>query len=243
MHRLPRRTFLAGSLAAGISPGPAVDVADLLLVLAVDVSASIDMEDARLQRQGYRDALTDRQVLAAIAGGPLGAIAIAYIEWGGYFYQRLVMPWTRIAGPEDARTWSDQLETVPPSQTMTWTSLSGGLEFSGKVLADCPLKGTRRAIDVSGDGGNNNGPPPEPVRDRLAAEGTTINGLPIVTGGPVYGTAPGQSLEAYYRESVIGGPGAFLVVAHDYAAFGEAIRRKLIQEIAGLPLARPPIPG
>ncbi len=243
MHRLQRRTFLAGSLAAGISPGPAVHAADLLLVLAVDVSASIDTDDARLQRQGYRDALTDRQVLAAIAGGPLGAIAIAYVEWGGYFYQRLVMPWTRIAGPDDAQAWSDQLDTVPPSQTMTWTSLSGGLEFSGKVLADCPFEGTRRAIDVSGDGGNNNGPPPEPVRDRLGAEGITVNGLPIVTGGPVYGTAPGQSLEAYYRESVIGGPGAFLVVAHDYAAFGEAIRRKLIQEIAGTPLAGPRIPG
>jgi hypothetical protein len=226
-----RRAFLAGSLLAGTSPAFAAEEVDLLLVLAVDVSQSIVIEDARLQREGYRNALTDPRVLTAIATGPLGAIAVAYVEWGGYFYHRIVVPWTKIAGPDDAYRWSDQLGTTPP-QTMTWTSISGGLEFSGRVLAECPFAAPRRVIDVSGDGGNNNGPPPEPVRDRLVMEGITINGLPIVTGGPVFGTAPEQSLESYYRDSVIGGPGAFLVVAENYNAFGEAIRRKLIQEIA-----------
>jgi hypothetical protein len=223
--------FLSGALLAGIAPAQTSAV-DLLLVLAVDVSASIGEEAARLQRDGYRTALTDLQVLAAIGGGPLGAIAVAYVEWGGYFYHRLVVPWTKVAGPEDANAWSDQLRPAPP-QTLTWTSISGGLEFSSQVLAESPFEGTRRVIDVSGDGGNNNGPPPESERDRLVAEGVTINGLPIVNGGPIYGTAPGQSLESYYRDQVIGGPGAFLIVADGYAAFGAAIRRKLIQEIAG----------
>jgi hypothetical protein len=237
-----RRAFLAGSLLAGVAPASAAEAVDLLLVLAVDVSQSIVIEDARLQREGYRNALTDPRVLTAIAGGPLGAIAVAYVEWGGYFYHRIVVPWTRIAGPEDAYGWSDLLGTTPP-QTMTWTSISGGLEFSAKVLADCPYEAARQVIDISGDGGNNNGPPPEPVRDRLVNDGITINGLPIVTGGPVYGTAPDQSLEAYYRESVIGGPGAFLIVAGDYTAFGDAIRHKLIQEIAGADPRRAVTPG
>ncbi len=228
-----RRALLGGVLAtgvaSGIAPARAAMAVDLLLVLAVDVSQSMDLAEARLQREGYRAAMTDPKVLAAVAGGPLGAIAVAYVEWGGYFYHQIVVPWTRIAGAEDARAWSDQLGTTPP-QNMTWTSISGGLEYSREVLAACPFEGTRRVIDVSGDGANNNGPPPEPERDRLAAEGITINGLPIGTGNP---PIPGQSLAEYYRASVIGGPGAFLVAANDFAAFGEAIRRKLIQEIAG----------
>jgi hypothetical protein len=233
-----RRMFMGGGLLAGIVPAAGATEVDLLLVLAVDVSASIDQQRAQLQRDGYRGALTDPAVLAAIGGGPLGAIAVAYVEWGGYFYHRLVVPWTKIAGAEDAGAWSEQL-AHPPSLTMTWTSISGALEFSRKLLDDCPFAAARRVIDVSGDGGNNNGPPPEPERDRLAAEGITINGLPIVSDETVYGVAPGQSLEAYYRDSVIGGPGAFLIVADGYAAFGEALRRKLIQEIAGNARGRP----
>jgi hypothetical protein len=230
---MQRRTLLAAgaTLVAGMVPSRAAEPVDLLLVMAVDISRSIDAEEAQLQRQGYQLAMTDPAVVAAAAGGPRGAIAVAYVEWAASLYQRLVIPWTRIAGPDDAATWSDQL-AGSPRESITWTSISGALAFSRQVLADSPFEATRRVIDVSGDGPNNNGPPPEPERDRLVAEGVTINGLPIVNDRPNFGMLPGAGLEQYYRESVIGGSRAFLIVADDFAAFGAAIRRKLIQEIA-----------
>ena len=153
-----------------------------------------------------------------------------------------MIPWTRIAGSDDGTTWSDRLAGSPrrprPSgalnrrHSITRTSISGALAFSRQVLADSPFEGTRRVIDVSGDGPNNNGPLPEPERDRLVAEGVTINGLPIVNDRPDFGRVK-EGLEPYYRNSVIGGSGAFVIVADDFAAFGTAIRRKLIKEIAG----------
>jgi len=231
-----RRTLLAaGSALALPTPVRAADAAvDVQLVMAVDVSRSVDEEEARLQREGYRAAMLDPRVLAAVSGGMLGAIAVAYVEWAGAGYQQLVIPWTRIAGPADAAAWSARLARSP-RQSMSWTSISGALSFSRQVLADCPFEGTRRVVDVSGDGPNNNGPPVEGERDRLVAEGVTINGLPIVNDRPNFGVQPGRDLEPYYRDSVIGGPGAFLVVAEDFEAFGAAIRRKLILEIAGMP--------
>ena len=214
------------------SPARAQNAAvDLQLVMAVDVSRSIDEEEARLQREGYQTAMTDPRVLAAISGGMLGAIAVAYVEWAGYGHQQLVMAWTRIGNPADAAAWSNRL-AQSPRRSVSWTSISGALAFSRQVLADCPFEGTRRVIDVSGDGVNNNGPSPEHERDRLLDEGVTINGLPIVNDRPNFGVTPGLDLETHYRTSVIGGPGAFLIVATDFTAFGDAIRRKLVQEIA-----------
>jgi len=119
-----------------------------------------------------------------------------------------------------------------------WTSISGALAFSGRVLAESPFDSTRRVIDVSGDGPNNNGPPPEPERDRLVDEGVTINGLPIINDRPNFGMVQ-RGLEAYYRTAVIGGPGSFLILAEDFNAFGTAIRRKLIMEIATRPAHQP----
>lgn len=228
-----RRMLLAVSGALAMpSPVRAQDGAvDLLLVMAVDVSRSVDDEEARLQREGYQAAMTDPRVLAAIGGGMLGAIAVAYVEWAAHGYQQLVIPWTRIGDPADAAAWSDRL-AQSPRRSVSWTSISGALAFSRRVLADCPFEGTRRVIDVSGDGVNNNGPPPEQERDRLLNGGVTINGLPIVNDRPNFGVASGPDLEAHYRASVIGGPGAFLIVAQDFEAFGDAIRRKLVQEIA-----------
>ena len=227
-----RRVLLAAALATTAqAPAGAVD---LQLVLAVDVSRSIDEEEARLQREGYRTAMRDPAVVAVMSGGLLGAVAVAYVEWAAYTSQELVVPWTRIASAAEAQAWSDRLERSP-RQSRNWTSLSGALRFSRQVLAECPWEGTRRAIDVSGDGVNNNGPPAEDERDRLVAEGVTINGLPIVNDRPNFGVRPGGELEPYYRNSVIGGPGAFLIVAEDFNAFGAAIRRKLIQETAELP--------
>ena len=239
-----RRAVLAAGSAACferlLSPRHAAaqqQAADLLLVLAVDVSRSIDQEEARLQREGYRTAMADPAVVAAIQGGPVAAIAVAYVEWANHGYQELVLPWIRIAGAEDARAWAGALEQAP-RRSVSWTSISGALAFSGQVLARCPFEGTRRVIDVSGDGVNNNGPPPQGERDKLVADGVTINGLPIVNDRPNFGMVGNAGLEQYYRDAVIGGPGAFTIVADDFQSFGAAIRRKLIQEIAARPASR-----
>jgi hypothetical protein len=204
---------------------------DLLLVLAIDVSRSISESDAALQRDGYRAGFTDKQVLAAITGGPVGAIAVAYVEWAAYDRQQLLLPWTRIASRADAERWGAAL-TAKPWSSISWTSLSGALRFSRDVLAQAPFEGTRRVIDVSGDGVNNNGPPAEEERDRLVAEGVVINGLPILNDRPRYGMASGQELVPYYTNAVVGGTGHFVIVAQNFDSFAEAIRRKLIQEIA-----------
>ena len=225
---LKRRGFLAAS-AATILPEQSGAV-DLLLVLAIDISRSIVESDARLQRHGYRTAITDRQVLAAIQGGPIGAIAVAYVEWAAYDQQQLLLPWTRIGSARDAETWAAALEAKPWS-SISWTSLSGALRFSREVLAASPFEGTRRVIDVSGDGVNNNGPPAEMERDRLVEEGVSINGLPIINERPRFGGV-NPDLVPYYRRAVVGGPGHFVIVAESFDTFAAAVRRKLIQEIA-----------
>ncbi len=229
-----RRTLLAASGASLLLPSALhaqSQPVDLLLVLAIDVSRSISESDAELQRNGYRAAMTDPQVLAAIGGGPVGAIAVAYVQWAAYDRQELLLPWTRIATAADAASWGDALAAKPWS-SMSWTSLSGALRFSREVLAASPFEGTRRVIDVSGDGVNNNGPPAEDERDRLVAEGVVINGLPIINDRPRYGMASGRELVPYYTEAVVGGTGHFVVVAENFDSFAAAIRRKLIQEIA-----------
>ncbi|MCK8784312.1 DUF1194 domain-containing protein [Roseomonas sp. NAR14] len=239
-----RRSLLAGSLVLGGASWRRraradSDPVDVLLVLAVDVSRSVDDEEARLQRQGYRAALTDPRVLEVIRGGMMGAIGLAYVEWAGFDYQRLAIPWTRIADVQDADAWGGTLEALPRN-SLSWTSISGGIEFSRRVLGESPWEGMRRVIDVSGDGVNNSGPPAEVARDRAVAEGITINGLPIVNDRPTFGRMTPVPLDQYYRDSVIGGPGAFLVVAEDFDAFGQAVRRKLIREIAGVPTENDP---
>jgi hypothetical protein len=237
-----RRSLLAAAGAAAAlartPPARAEEPVDVALVLAVDVSRSIDEDEARLQREGYRAAVADPRVVEAIRGGMLGSIAIAYVEWAGIEYQRLAIPWTRIAGQADAEAWAGLLEAAPRA-SLSWTSVSGAIDYARGVLDDCPFEATRKVIDVSGDGVNNSGPPAEQARDRAVAEGITINGLPILNDRPTFGRAPPIPLDLYYRESVIGGPGAFVVAAEDFEAFGQAVRRKLIREIAGL--AGPPL--
>lgn len=226
-----RRTLLAagGALASGLARAQPAAV-DMLLVLAVDVSRSVTDDEAVLQRDGYRGAMTDPAVLAAITNGPLGAIAVAYFEWARYEFQDLIIPWTRIAGAADAQAWSDRLNAIP-RQSTSWTSISGALSYAGKLLAATPFEGTRRVVDVSGDGANNNGPPPEQERDALVQSGVTINGLPIINRHPRFGRLE-LDVDKHYADSVIGGPGAFLIVAEDFAAFADAIKRKLVQEIS-----------
>jgi hypothetical protein len=214
---------------------------DVAVVFAVDVSRSIDEDEGRLQREGFRRAVTDRRVVAAVRGGAVGAIAIAYVEWSGIEYQRLVIPWTRIASQDDADAWAEVLAQTPRA-SISWTSVSGGIDFSRRVLAECPWEATRRIIDVSGDGVNNSGPPAEEARDRALAEGITVNGLVIMNDQATFGRRPAQPLDEYFRDSVIGGPGAFVIAVEEFESFGEAMRRKLLREIADLP-PEPPTGG
>jgi hypothetical protein len=230
-----RRTLLA---VAGAAAAPlhrrarAEDAVDVALVLAVDVSRSIDEDEARLQREGYRTAMSDPVVVAAIRGGMIGAIGIAYVEWAGIEYQRTVLPWRRIAAQADADAWGAALAEAPRA-SLSWTSISGGIRHSRAVMTECPWEATRKVIDMSGDGVNNSGPPADRERDAAVAEGITINGLPIINDRPTFGRLPPVPLDDYYRENVIGGDGHFMIVAEDFESFGMAVKRKLIREIAG----------
>jgi hypothetical protein len=223
-----------GATAQPSSPASAQDPVDVLLVLAVDVSRSIDEDEAKLQREGYRSAVSDPAVVEAIRGGMIGAIGLIYVEWAGAEYQRVVLPWQRIATAAEAHAWSERLAEAPRA-SLSWTSISGAIDFSRRVLEEAPFEATRRVIDVSGDGVNNSGGPAEAARDRAVAEGVTINGLPIVNDRPTFGRMPPVPLDEYFRTSVVGGPGAFVVVAEDFNSFGQAVKRKLIREIAALP--------
>jgi hypothetical protein len=230
-----RRTLMAAAgtaLALPARRAGAEEPVDVALILAVDVSRSIDEDEARLQREGYRAAVSDPRVVEAIRGGMMGAIAIAYTEWAGIEFQRLVLPWTRIGSARDAEAWAGALAQAPRS-SLSWTSISGAIDHARGVMGSCPFEATRKVIDISGDGVNNSGPPVEAARDRAVAEGITINGLPILNDRPTFGRPPPMPLDQYFRESVIGGPGAFMIPAEDFEAFGQAVRRKLIREIAG----------
>ena len=232
-----RRTLLAAAGAAAmpvLGPARAEEAVDVALVLAVDVSRSIDEDEARLQREGYRAAVADPVVVAAIRGGLIGAVGIAYVEWAGIEYQRTVIPWRRIATQADADAWAATLAEAPRA-SLSWTSISGALRHARRELAECPWEATRRVIDVSGDGVNNSGPPADRERDATVAEGIVINGLPIINDRPTFGRLPPVPLDDYYRENVIGGDGAFMIVAEDFESFGVAVKRKLIREIANLP--------
>jgi hypothetical protein len=230
---MSRRAALGAASLPLIAPRRAAarEPVDLLLVLAVDVSRSIDDDEAKLQRQGYIEGLTDARVLAAIRGGLVGSIAVAYVEWAGWEYQRLVIPWTRIARLADAQRFTDAIAEAP-RMAMSWTSVSGAIAFSLAQLETAPFEGTRMVIDVSGDGVNNSGPPAELLRDRAVEQGVVINGLPIMNDRPTFGRLPPMPLDQYFRENVIGGPGAFMIAAEDFHSFGQAVLRKLVREIA-----------
>lgn len=206
---------------------------DLELVLAVDISRSIDQEEAELQRAGYRAALTDPAIIQAIQAGMLGRIAISYVEWAGEGSQQLVLPWTMLENAEDASAFADRLAAVPIRFAM-WTAIGSAIDFSAGLFDGNGFEGTRRVIDVSGDGPNNNGPLVTEARDRAIAAGITVNGLPILNDRPSPGGFPGiANLDLYYTDCVIGGPGAFIIAAENFDAFGRAIRAKLLIEIAG----------
>lgn len=213
------------------SPARAVPV-DLELVLAVDVSYSVDAEEAQLQRQGYFEALVHPRVLQAIAGGPNRAIAVAYMEWAGNFHTRIIAGWTLIRDRASAEAFVARIAASPPTGASR-TSISGAIDFSARMFDDNGFEGTRLVIDVSGDGRNNQGRPAWAARDDAIARGITINGLPITSGNANFGRPPEDDLADHYRDEVIGGPGAFLVVAEGFGAFTNAVLSKLVREVAG----------
>jgi hypothetical protein len=241
-----RRSILASCsafysrAAAAQQRGPDVPpsenvMVDVSLVLATDVSSSIDDDEAFLQREGYRAALTDPAVLNLVAAGPHAAIGVAYVEWSGLAYQRLLLPWTRIASAADALAWAAALARQPlvPLGSRRGTSISRGIAFSLSILGDAPWKATRQVIDICGDGANNNGGSVEAMRDAAVAKGVTLNGMVIEGGDPnETGVAPPATLEDYDRNSVIGGPGAFVLAVAGFDEFAGAIRRKLVRELA-----------
>ena len=232
------RTALTLLALALIQPAPArAQQVDLLLVLAADVSRSVDHQKFMLQREGYAAAVSNPQVLDAIRSGPHGKIALNFLEWSGVGAQKMVIDWTVIDGPESARRFGDQLVEAPRSFADR-TSISGGIEFAMAQLKRSPFQATRRTIDVSGDGTNNAGRDVRIARDEAVAEGVTINGLVIlsqtqVPWNPEHTNPPG-GLEKYFRDNVAGGPGSFVVAAEGFESFGKAIIKKMIAEIAML---------
>lgn len=237
----PICVFAAGIVTAGLASAQPRESVDVELVLAVDISASMTLDELRIQRDGYAAALTDRQVVRAITSGAYGKVAITYFEWAGVTSQKIVMPWTVVANKADAERVADRISALPAWQPRR-TSISGALDFGAGLLAQSPFKGIKRVIDVSGDGANNEGPPVAPTRDTVTAQRITINGLPVMSGdAPRPYDVP--DLDRYFAECVIGGPGAFVVPVNGWEQFPEAIRRKLLLELADRPPrndARPP---
>ncbi len=209
---------------------------DLELVLGVDVSRSIDIGEAELQREGYINAFRDPEVISAITSGMFGRIAVAYFEWAGLVHREIVAEWTLIDGKKSAAAFAAALGGAFPSSARR-TSISGAIDFATPWFDGNGFVGTRRVIDLSGDGPNNGGDLVIVARTRALAKGVTINGLPILDEqAGMFSWFNIPNLDLYYRNCVIGGPGAFIVVAADFKDFARAVRRKLILEIA----ARPP---
>jgi hypothetical protein len=205
---------------------------DVELVIAVDVSYSMDPDEQALQREGYILALTSKEFLQALRQGANGRIAVTYFEWAGQSDQKIVMPWRLIDGPEAADAVAAEIARAPYRRASR-TSISGALRFAKPLFDDSGYKGLRRVIDVSGDGANNAGPLIVPTREDVMAAGITINGLPIMLKRPNAGSIDIENLDIYYEDCVIGGPGAFVVPIREREKFIEATRTKLVLEIAG----------
>ena len=244
MTRVVRTILAALCLFALNAPARAAEQVDLLLVLASDVSRSVDTRKFQLQREGYAAALSNPRVVEAIKSGPHGRIAICFVEWSGATSQKLVIDWTIVSDAASARKIGDQMLELPRSFADR-TSISAGLDFSMSLLERAPFEATRRTIDVSGDGTNNSGRDIASARDEVLAKGVTINGLVILSDTPLpwnpEHTNPPGGLDEYYRRNVTGGPGSFVMVAENHNSFGQAIVKKMIAEIAWVEPARPVI--
>lgn len=210
-------------LAGGTFRAQAQQAVDLVLVLAIDCSYSVDAREYNLQVGGLAAAVRHADVVEAIGAGPYGAVSIAVVQWSSEASQVLALPHTIVRGAETAADTADIIADLPRLAADGATSISAALDFSSRVAFNAPYPATRYVIDVSGDGRNNNGPALPPARDAAIALGITVNGLAILDEWP--------TLDIYFRRELIGGPGAFVVAADDYDGYREAILRKLLREI------------
>jgi hypothetical protein len=234
-------TLFAASVAAAFAPrdlypsladrSANATPVDVELVLAVDISYSMDPDEQALQREGYILALTSKEFLQALKNGAHGRIAVTYVEWAGADSQRIIVPWRMIEGPESADAFAADIARAPYRRASR-TSISGALQFSKMLFDGSGYRGVRRVIDVSGDGVNNSGAMVALVRDDVVASGITINGLPIMLKRPYRNPMDIDNLDVYYEDCVIGGPGAFVVPIREREKFVEATRTKLVLEIA-----------
>jgi hypothetical protein len=223
--RLSRAYATCLLLLAAVAPARAQTKADIALVLAVDVSLSIDSEEFALQRAGYAAAFRNRRVIDAIAGGSSGAMAVTYVQWSGKVEQQQIIGWRIVSDTASAAAFSDELAAAERLVASGSTSLSGAIDMSAKLLRESPAAAaTRRVIDISGDGSNNSGRLPIYARDEAVADGIIINGLAILKNEPL--------LDGYYERNIMGGQGAFVVTANDFGDFAEAILAKLVREVA-----------
>jgi hypothetical protein len=205
---------------------------DVELLLLVDVSRSMTINELEIQRRGYAEALISPEVLTAINGGMLGSVAIAYVEWAGSYSQRIVQDWAIVRTREDAEAFADAI-ALHHTAGMRRTSISSALTVGAEYFRANRFTGLRRVIDISGDGPNNDGMPVLRARDAVLAQGITINGLPLMTREGMGGMWTIDRLDLYYRDCVIGGTGAFVVPVLDWSEFAAAVRKKLVLEIAG----------
>jgi hypothetical protein len=215
--------LLSVGLCASASAQTAVD---LQLALMVDASGSVNQYRFELQRRGYVDAFRNPKVLSAILGGRTQSIAVTMVQWTGPFLHVQVLPWTLIKDEASVKTVASVIERTPRALFGGGTSISGAIDQAMSLFPQSPFKAERQVMDISGDGSNNAGRSVVRARDEAVAKDVTINGLPILAFEP--------DLDTYYRDFVIGGPGAFMIVAKDFESFGEAILKKMIIEIAAI---------
>lgn len=236
---LSRRLLLAAPALLVARPARATEEVDVELILAVDVSRSVDAEEMEMQMRGYAAAFRDPRLAQGIAGGPLGAIAVTLFVWSDWTIQHTLVPWMKLDGPDSCARFADAVAGAS-RETYLYTSISGAIDFAMRQFGT-RYDGLRRVVDISGDGVNNSGRPLAEARAEALAQGVTLNGLAVLDRTPqpsalLAGIPP---VDEYFRDQVIGGPGAFLMVAEGYEAFAGAVRRKIIREIAALPAPGP----
>jgi len=234
-----RRALIAVATASAIAlASPVAEaqrrVVDLLLVLCMDASGSIDPEEFALQREGYADAVSDPRVVDAIRNGPIGATAIAVVEWGSPLGAATVVPWTEVRDSAGAAQLADRIVRAPRSE-QSYNAIGDALDHASRLISAAPFEALRKVIDLSGDGPDLRSVNPAwRARNAAVEAGITVNALVVVSGGTV-GPLEGGSLVEHYEHQVIGGPGAFVMTAEGRARFAEAILAKLVREIADVP--------
>jgi hypothetical protein len=243
---------LVGSDVASIAaPSPKFRFADtkhdvpsvnVELAIAVDVSYSMDMDELAIQREGYAQAIVSKDFLQALRAVSGGKVAVTYFEWSMSGDEKIIVPWRVIDGPESADAVAAEIMKTPVRRGSS-TSISSAINFAVKLFEENPYRGLRRVIDISGDGPNNDGAPVTGARDAAVAKGIIINGLPIMVKEPSLLTTDIENLDLYYEDCVIGGPGSFIMTIKDREKFQEAIRTKLVHEVAGTKSASEIVPA